>query len=172
MYIDGNASTIVNVVRGTFSVSSTGETAGIRMTNGTLLINNGTFTSTSSGTAYGLKMADGTTSVEKGTFTVNGDNVYGVHITSGTYTQGILDDRGTDQADISITDPHIEAVGTTSGIGIHMGNGTVNFYEGIIIGSTKYEEDGDIVTRTPNSYQVKVGLDENNYTYGVLEFIK
>ena len=172
MYIDGNASTIVNVVRGTFSVSSTGETAGIRMTNGTLLINNGTFTSTSSGTAYGLKMADGTATVEKGTFTVNGDNVYGVHITSGTYTQGILDDRGTDQADISITDPHIEAVGTTSGIGIHMGNGTVNFYEGIIIGSTKYKEDGDIVTRTPNSYQVKVGLDENNYTYGVLEFIK
>lgn len=172
MYIDGNASTIVNVVRGTFSVSSTGETAGIRMTNGTLLINNGTFTSTSSGTAYGLKMADGTVTVEKGTFTVNGDNVYGVHITSGTYTQGILDDRGTDQADISITDPHIEAVGTTSGIGIHMGNGTVNFYEGIIIGSTKYKEDGDIVTRTPNSYQVKVGLDENNYTYGVLEFIK
>ena len=172
MYIDGNASTTVNVVRGTFSVSSTGETAGIRMTNGTLLINNGTFTSTSSGTAYGLKMADGTATVDKGTFTVNGDNVYGVHITSGTYTQGILDDRGTDQADISITDPHIEAVGTTSGIGIHMGNGTVNFYEGIIIGSTKYKEDGDIVTRTPNSYQVKVGLDENNYTYGVLEFIK
>ena len=163
----------VTVVRGTFSASATGEADAIYMDNGTLNIQDGIFNANStSGTAYGLKMSNGTATIEKGTVSAHGTNAYGIYMTRGTYTQGIPDNSGYETADVSITDPHIEAIGTTEGTGISMGSGSFNFYDGIIIGSTRSRVAGDIVTNTDTNFQVKTDIDENNYSYSILEFIK
>jgi hypothetical protein len=91
---------------------------------------------------------------------------------NGTLTLGIEDGRGTDSADVSITDPYIKAVGTT-GIGVSMGNGTFNYYDGYIMGSTSPRAQGDITSATDLNYQVVTRLDEETgYNYCILEFIK
>ena len=88
---------------------------------------------------------------------------------TGTYIQGIEDGRGTDAADVSITDPSIRANGTTTGIGISMGNGSMEFYDGIIYGSTSAFASGDIVSITEKNYQTLFS-DENKSC--ILEFTR
>ena len=171
IYMQDDGGTL-NIVRGTFNVTSNTNAYIAQIDNGTLEINNGIFSATAVSTGYGLNISDGNVTVEKGTFTINGNNAYGIHMTNGTYTQGIPDNSGFDSADVSITDPHIEAIGTNEGTGISMGNGTFNFYDGIIIGSTRSRVDGDIVSNTDKNYQVKTDTNEQGYSYSILEFIK
>ena len=80
--------------------------------------------------------------------------------TTGTYTQGILDGRGTDAADVSTTNPSISATGTTTGIGITIGNGTMKYYDGTIYGSTSAFASGDIVSETEPRYHIEY-FDDN-----------
>ncbi|MBO5530694.1 MAG: hypothetical protein J5970_04775 [Bacilli bacterium] len=167
-----DANTRLSLVRGTYHVDSQGIAYGSDMLNGNIYIDGSTFDVISGSSGYGINMANGNVNIDSGTINVDAVNAYGINMTNGTYTQGILDDSGYESADISITDPHIQAIGSTMGQAINMGSGTFNFYEGILIGSTKYKGDSDIVTRTPNSYQVKVGTDQSNNTYAILEYIK
>ena len=94
-------------------------------------------------------------------------------MTNGTITLGIEDGRGTDAADVSITDPYFIAVGTNEGTGISMGNGTFNYFDGKLVGSTRVRVDGDIVSTTELNYELKEHTDEETgYKYCILEFIK
>ena len=105
---------------------------------------------------------------ENGTVLSSGTTAYGMYMTNGTYIQGVEDGRGTDAADVSITDPSIRAEGTT-GIGISMGNGSMEFYDGIIYGSTSAFASGDIVSITEKNYQTLFS-DENKSC--ILEFTR
>jgi len=90
-------------------------------------------------------------------------------MSAGTFTSGIYDGRGTESADVSITDPHIEANGTTSGTGISMGNGTFIFYDGIISGTTSARASGNIVSNVELNYAVTTASDGKSMW---LEFIR
>ena len=113
-------------------------------------------------TSIGLFVKSGELTMETGTITSSGTEAYGAYMEAGTYTQGIYDGRGTDSADVSITNPEISATGTTKGIGVRMGNGEFNYYDGHISGSTSAFEAGDIVASTEHRYHVEYSNDNKS----------
>jgi len=133
-------------------------------------------TNSNSEPTYGAYINKGHFNYESGSLLVNSQKtVYGVYLNSinATYTQGVYDGRGTDGADVSITNPHITAIGGNTGIGVRMGDGTFNFYDGYITGSTSPRQSGDITSTTELNYQVTTEHDnETGYDYCILEYNK
>jgi len=169
-----NTQGLINVINGTINTTSSTNGYGIYVTNGTPLVNGTTINSnTNTEGNYGAYIDNGTLTVEHGNINAIGNLAYGVYINRGTLVLGIEDGRGTDAADVSTTDPHIEAIGTTTGVGVRMGDGSFNFFDGYITGSTSPRGAGDITTRTDKNYQVVTKHDnETGYDYCILEFIK
>ncbi len=94
-------------------------------------------------------------------------------MTAGTVTLGIEDGSGLDTADVSITNPKISGIGSTTGIGISLGNGTLNYFDGVLIGSTSSRGEHDIITLTEKNYEAKASQDEETgYQITILEFLK
>ena len=118
--------------------------------------------------AYGLYINSAVVTLKTGGVNSSATTAYGIYMTSGTYTQGIYDGRGTENADVSINNPEISSNGTT-GIGISMGNGTMNYYDGSIYGSTSAFATGDIVSETEKNYQLLL-TDDNKSC--VLEYTR
>ena len=141
---------------------------GMYVNNGSLTLKNGTLNVSGTNT-YGSSLASGSLTIESGTINSNGTTSYGVRMTNGTYTQGIYDGRGTESADVSLTDPSITATGKTTGIGVSMGSGTMKYYDGYIHGSTSAFATGDIVSETEKNYQLLLS-DENRTS--VLEYTR
>ena len=122
---------------------------------------------------YGFYSEGGEITIETGSIHASGNIAYGAYITRGSVVLGIEDGRGTEAADVSTTNPYIEAIGTTTGIGISQGNGLFKFYDGYIIASTAPRLDGDITTATDKNYQVVTKTDGlTGYNYCILEFMK
>lgn len=123
--------------------------------------------------AYGAYINEGTITLETGTINVSATSeAIGINITSGIANLGIYDGSGTDSANVSITNPLIQAV-APNGVGVSMGNGTFNYYDGKIVGSTTARALGDIISETEKNYQVITLVDEETtYKYCILEFIK
>ncbi len=123
--------------------------------------------------AYGVYVNEGSLTIETGTINASATvQSTGINITSGTVNLGILDGSGTDSADVSVTNPLIQAIAPT-GVGISMGNGTFNYYDGKIVGSTSARTEGDIVSATEKNYQaITLTDDATTYQYCILEFIK
>ena len=149
---------------------------GVYMANGTYTHDNGNINVTNTFNGYGLFMANGNATIKNGNIAISGNiNSYGVYLnnTAAIYTQGIYDGRGTEDANVSVLSPHIEAIGTTSGIGVRMGGGTFNYYDGYILGSTSPRQSGDITSSTELNYQVVTKQDElTGYNYCILEYNK
>ena len=96
-----------------------------------------------------------------------------INNSSVIYTQGTYDGRGTEDSNVSTISPHISAIGTTTGIGVRMGGGTFNYYDGYILGSTSPRQAGDITSTTELNYQVVTKTDEvTGYNYCILEYNK
>ena len=54
-----------------------------------------------------------------------------------------------------------------------MGNGTFNYYDGYILGSTAPRAQGDIISATDKNYHIVTRANEElGYNYCILEFIK
>ena len=125
---------------------------------------------------YGTFIRTGTFTFKNGTLNLTGNtNSYGVYLDGSTasYTQGIYDGRGTDEADVSISSPYISAVGSTTGLGIRQGGGTFNYYDGYITGSSSPRQSGDITSSTELNYQVITKHDDQTgYDYCILEYNK
>ncbi|MBR3378185.1 hypothetical protein IKG50_02550 [Candidatus Saccharibacteria bacterium] len=104
----------------------------------------------------------------------NNGNVYGIFNTNtGTITMGVPDDnpdtRGTEQADVSTTNPAINAnVNNTSrnGVGITNNSGVINFYDGRVTGRTVAISSG--ATQTEYMYELREFTDENGNKYMIL----
>ena len=152
---------------GTIVANATSKAYGASVTNGNLDIKTGTFTISNASNAYGVYISSSTVNIESATIDVTGADTHGVHMDSGTYTQGIYDGRGTESSDVSFTDPHISAVGTSSGIGMSIGSGTFKFYDGYIHGSTRALPASDIISETEYRFHEK--YTDNNTTC-ILEF--
>ena len=148
----------------------------IIMDNGTYTHDGGNINVSDVYNGYGAYLNNGEFNFKNGRMTLsNNTTSYGVYMNSQTviYTQGIYDGRGTEDSDVSETSPYISAVGTTTGIGVRMGGGTFNYYDGYITGSTSPRQEGDITSRTELNYQVSTKLDENTgYNYCILEYNK
>ena len=123
--------------------------------------------------SYGAYIEGGKLTVETGKLKSSGIEAYGAYITKGTLTLGIYDGRGTDAADVSTTNPYVEAIGTTTGIGIRKGNGSIEFFDGYVTGSTSPRAQGDIISATDLNYEIVTKTDEETgYNYEIPEFIK
>ena len=93
-------------------------------------------------------------------------------MTTGTLVLGIEDGSGTQQADVSTTNPYLEGIGTDNGYGIRIGNGTFNYYDGKFSGSTAPRGSLDITSNIERNYQVVTYTDEvTGYQYCILEYI-
>ena len=92
-----------------------------------------------------------------------------MYMESGEYIQGTYDGSGNESADVSTSNPYIKAEGTTKGIGVSMGEGTMSFYDGYIYGSTRALAQDDIISTTEKNYQV---LFEESNKKATLEYTK
>ena len=147
---------------------------GFYINSGTLTYDRGTLALTNDYNAYGTYIKAGSFIFKNGTMNLSGNATsYGVYVedANGTYTQGIYDGRGSEDADVSDTSPYISAVGSTTGIGVRKGGGTFNYYDGKITGSTSPRAQGDITSSTELNYQVVTKHDDvSGYDYCILEY--
>ena len=160
-----------NVGCNNFNVTSGGTSIGLYGPSATLYYTSGKI-NTNAPTSYGVYVTGGYANIQGGTIKATGTNAYGGYMTSGTLILGIEDGSGTQQADVSTTEPHLEGVGTTTGIGVSMGNGTLNYYDGKLVGSTSARGTNDITSNIEKNYQVVTYTDEvTGYQYCILEYI-
>jgi len=149
---------------------------GFYINSGSLTYDRGTMSLLNVYNAYGSYIKAGNFEFKDGTMNLSGNTTsYGVYVedANGTYTQGIYDGRGTEDADVSSSSPNISAIGATTGIGVRKGGGTFNYYDGYITGSTSPRQSGDITSSTELNYQVVTKHnDETGYDYCILEYNK
>ena len=164
----------MRITGGTIESYNSNNSVGIYSNGGNPILNDVDITVHDSSVAsYGVYAENGKVTIETGNVRVSGPTAYGAFITHGTLELGIEDGSGTDGADVSITNPYIEAIGTSLGIGVSTGNGSFNYYDGYITGSTSPRAEGDITTATDKNYEVVTYNDpETGYDYCILEFIK
>ena len=139
------------------SNNSSSSSYGMYLNSGNLTYDGGTVLATRVYNGYGTYINNGTFEFKHGNISATeNNNSYGVYMNSSTaiYTQGIYDGRGTEDADVSISNPSITAVGSTTGIGVRMGGGTFNYYDGYILGSTSPRAQGDITSSTDLNFNI------------------
>ena len=149
---------VISVNNTTSTINTSSTSNGIDMSSGTINIDNSTFNIKGT-TSNGIKVTDGTVNIKSGTFNVTGTDVYGINMTNGTITLGIKDQN------VSITNPLINAIGTTNGIGITYGQGIFNYYDGKIIGSTSARINGEVISDYETNYHVEDSFDSTNNNY-------
>ena len=129
--ISGNSSAVYNDGGGTIEADDT-----------SFILDSTTASSNGSG-CYGIYNPSGTVTMRTGTIRILGKSTaYGIWNDTGTVTIGVPEPTtsphyGRDTADVSLTNPNIQAVGTRTGIGVkNAGGGKVYYYDGKISGST------------------------------------
>ena len=159
---------------GTFNAYNSTNGGGVYTEAGHATLTNITINSHDNTTnSYGSYLAGGKLTIESGIVTATGVNAYGSYATNGTLVLGIVDDSGTDSADVSYTNPHISGIGTETGIGVRIGDGSLEFYDGYIVGSTSPRGDNTQTAKTNKNYQVVFLHDEETgYDYSILEYMK
>ena len=126
-----------------------------------------TFDSTN---AYGIYINNGIVHLKSGEIISSGNTSYGAYINAGTLNIGTIDTSGNEVLDVSIDSPFIKAIGTTSGIGLGKTNGTINFYDGKIMGSTLPIQNNLQFNQLQPSYSVSTIQDTGTgYYYCILE---
>ena len=115
--------------------------------------------------------ANNNITILSGTIDVDSINAYGIYVNNGTVTMGEYDGSGTEEVEVSTTDPMVKAVGTTTGIGAKKVNGYLKYYDGKIIGSTNAKP--DTTTEVEYNYEVKFYNEaDTGYEYCILEYMK
>ena len=169
-----NKSGNIRFSSGTFNSYNSTNGGGVYTEAGHATLTNITINSHDNTTnSYGSYLAGGKLTIESGIVTATGVNAYGSYATNGTLVLGIVDDSGTDSADVSYTNPHISGIGTETGIGVRIGDGSLEFYDGYIVGSTSPRGDNTQTAKTNKNYQVVFLHDEETgYDYSILEYMK
>ena len=157
--------------------NTSGNLYGIYQDNGSINYTNSNIDVSIGSTVYGVYVKNGNIGILSGSINANNKtNAYGIYIENGTVTLGEAEDSssevyGTENANVSITNPSIKAIGTTTGIGVKRVNGYFNFYDGIITGSTNAKP--DITSTVEYKYQVENHVDPaTGYEYCILEYMK
>ena len=142
--------------------------------NSKVSFNFGTITMSGVSTGYGI-YTDGTAliNLDETKTSVSGTNAYGIYMKNGTVNVGTADmseNRGTINASVSKTNPLIQAIGTTSGIGIKKEAGYLNFYDGKIVGS--HESLAEPASDVEYNYELIRHVDaDTGHKYAILEFM-
>ena len=126
-------------------------------------------TSTDYAKVYGIYQKTGNTTIKEGSFKAEGKTSYGVYQENGTVTVGTYFGGEIESSEVSTTTPLITAIGTTSGIGYYKAEGSFNYYDGKMVGSTNAKPQAP--TAIEPRYRVIYDNDENNYEYCILEFV-
>ena len=141
---------------------------------GTISTTNTSYEISGGRTIYGFynNTSDNVINMVTGLINVYGaQNAYGIYVNEGEVTIGTYDGSGTEQADVSQTNPSITAIGTASGIGVKKINGLFKYYDGIITGSTNAKP--ETTTEVEYNYEVKTYIsEETGYEYCILEYLK
>jgi len=126
-----------------------------------------------------IDIYDGTFNYISGTARLSGTKSYGVVTAneSSIFTMGVPEpingeNYGKSTANVSTTNPTIEAIGSTYGYAVYNNNGFFNFYDGKIIGSTKARyKDGS--SGVEYNWEIREHTDEETgYNYCIIEFMK
>ncbi len=153
----------------------------IKTSNGNTIIENSNITIDNAATepkntVLGVNNENGTTTVKSGNITVNDKLTYGLYVKSGTIVLGVPEEPsspnyGGEFADVSLTNPHVEAVGTLAGTGVKNVGGHFKFYDGIIIGNTFAKP--EVASDIEYLYESVDYTDEDTgYKYCILEWMR
>ena len=151
------------------------------------MINNITVNLSGAANGYGVYNNNGAITIEDGNIEVSALNAYGMYIggLGATTTLGVMDGSGLETASVSTVKPIVKAIGTDSGIGVKKVDGSFDFYDGKIIGSTyakpdttnlvepRFEARFYVVDSDNNETRVVSGTEENydyEYEYCILEY--
>ena len=171
IYNNGN----ITLNSGDFTINNSTNTYGMYNNSGTMNLNDGNILVTNSENIYGLYLKDGIINLKLGSYQLNGtNNVYGIKMDKGEFNLGTYDGSGTESSDVSISNPHIEAISTNvnSGIGLYKNRGTFNFYDGYVIASKAPKDDRFATSNTELNYQLVTKYDSTTgYNYCILEYI-
>ena len=150
-----------------------------------IVINNVDIKVKGADTSYGMYVNTGTFGIQtvgenkESIIDVAADKAYGIYINSASATVnfGINDGDGTINSNVSVIEPLVKAMGTTSGIGVRKVNGKFNYFDGKIIGSTyakpetttnvesRFEARFFLVTDSEPGVEVKPGEEDGEYIY-------
>ena len=128
---------------------------------------------------YGIRNTTGNLNYRSGSILLeNRIKSYGIYNTTGEVTIGTPEDPnsghyGDPDADVSTTNPSIYVVGSTIGYGVKNESGRVNFYDGIITGSSHPMPDMPAIpTKTEYHFEARLFTDADNYQYLILKYIQ
>ncbi len=98
------------------------------------------------GAALGSTASTATATILSGTLKAEGTIAYGIYIDGATVTLGEAEpvggpNWGQATANVNTTDPHIEGIGSNTGIGVKLASGHFNYYDGYLLGSTNAKPD-------------------------------
>lgn len=161
-----NSNIIVENKYPTYAIHSRGQSQ-INFISSDISLKNGS-------TGYGIYTDENSIiNLDDSNINIEGDTSCGIYIKSGTVNVGEADtseNRGTINASVSKTKPLIQAVGTTSGIGIKKEAGYLNFYDGKIVGS--HESIAEPASDVEYNYELTRHVDaDTGYKYAILEFM-
>ena len=152
---------------------------GIHNESGTLNYDSGTITATANTTSTGIYNNSGAVNILSATINANATTAYGVNNNTGEITLGEpepsdSEDWGKATAHVSIINPSIRAIGTTTGYGVKNGaSGRINYYDGIITASTHpMPEIPAVPTKAEYLYEPKIHTDGDGYQYMILEWMR
>ncbi len=111
-----------------------------------------------------------------GTINCTGNTTTGIQITSGVVTLGIPEEPGSinygrAEADVSTTNPLIEAIGTNTGIGVKNAGGRFKYFDGKLVATT--DPKPEVPTEVEYLYEPKDFVDEvTGYKYTILKWMR
>jgi hypothetical protein len=149
----------------------------LEITNSNIVTNLANITADSRA-QYGIYNTTGTVNFHSGSLIMTRAISYGISNEDGEVTIGDEEpstdpDYGLPTANVSTTNPNIRAIGSNTGIGIKNGTGRVNFYDGIITGSTHPMPDmPNIPTKTEYHFEARLQTDQDNYQSVILKYIQ
>ena len=164
IYTEGSNTVTINNI--TTNINNCNTAYGIYSnTSSTININGSNINTSNSTSSYGIYVNNGTITLETGNINSSGETAYGVKLVAGTFTLGLND------SNVSIEQPHISSVGSTSGYGISLENSAlINFYDGYIIGSTGPKDNATFINDRPTGYVEHTKFDnQTGYNYMILE---
>ena len=145
--VRNNSTGIINISGGT--MTSTSGDAVSNVSTGTINITDGIITSNGSSKAA-ITMTKGTLNITGGTITGVAYGVWQHGTNSSEFTLGTNDSTVTSSATAK---PEIIATKASTGVGVHKGAGTFNFYDGVVKGATNKSIDAE-VSDTPEGYAI------------------
>jgi len=141
----------------TIDVEGTGSNLYVVNENGSLSLTNTPVNVTGTTTnVYGYFLKTGDTVIKSSNIILNGANVYGITLYSGTLTLGEND------GNVSTSIPLIKTIGTTKGIILDRRDGIISMYDGKLESNTSAYE--GIIRTVPKGYEIR------NFNSAVDEF--